>query len=111
MKRQETQKKAPPSKTAWRLSFTQWMNQPVSGASLALLRIGIGLVMILEAYSLWHPNHGSISSGKSQLENYFTGPDVKFNFPFALVWWLPLLPKAWIYIIVWTIAVSGLTVA
>jgi hypothetical protein len=111
MKKRREPTVAPLQKPAAARSLTQWMSLPVSGASLALFRIGVGIVMILEAYSLWHPNHGSISSGKSQLENYFTGSDVHFNFPFALVWWLPLLPKAWIYAIVWGIAVSGLTVA
>lgn len=87
------------------------LGQQVSGASLALFRIGVGLVMVLEAYSLWRPNHGSISSGRSQLETYFTGADITFHFPFPLFSWVPLLPPTWIYILVSLVALGGLLVA
>src|SRR5688572_27821178 len=91
--------------------FKRLLGREVSGASLALLRIGIGLIMILEAYSLWKPNHGSISTGRSQLETYFTGADITFHFPFPLFSWVPLLPPTWIYATVGLVALSGLLVA
>ncbi len=111
MKSQHAVLESPPVRTSCWERMRQVMSRPVSGASLALLRIGVGLVMCLEAYSLWRPHHGSISSGKSQLETYFTGPDITFNFPYSALSWLPLLPKAWIYAIVWLIAVTGAMVA
>jgi vitamin K-dependent gamma-carboxylase len=91
--------------------FKRLLGVEVSGASLAMLRIGIGIIMVLEAYSLWKPNHGSISSGRSQLETYFTGADITFHFPFPLFSWVPLLPPSWIYVTVGLVAVSGLLVA
>ena len=91
--------------------FRLLQGREVPAASLALLRIGIGLIMILEAYSLWKPNHGSITAGLSQLETYFTGGDITFHFPFPLFSWLPLLSPAWIHATVILVAVSGLLVA
>ena len=108
----KTAKSAPPARRSFNWQeFKLLLGREVSGASLSGLRIGIGLIMILEAYSLWKPNHGSISSGRSQLETYFTGADITFHFPFPLFSWVPLLPPTWIYVTVGLVAVSGLLVA
>lgn len=85
--------------------------RPVSGASLAVFRIALGLVMAMEAYCLTVSNSQIIASGETPLSTYYTGPDVTFHFPFPGVEWLPLLPPAWIHAIVVLLAVSGVTMA
>ena len=65
--------------------------------------------MSLEAYSLCRPNPAAISTGLSPLETYYTGPDIKFHFPYEGFEWLPLLPAQWIYALVAIQALAGLT--
>jgi len=84
---------------------------PVNGASLAAFRFAVGLVMALEAYALCRPNPAAISSGATPLETYYTGSDIKFNFPYEGFEWLPLLPREWIYALVGLQALAGLTMA
>ncbi|HXT41736.1 MAG TPA: HTTM domain-containing protein [Candidatus Angelobacter sp.] len=89
--------------------FNLLLARPVSGASLAVVRICIGIVMVLEAYSLCRPS--AMTSGQIPLETYYTGPDVRFNFPYEGFYWLPLLPPHWIYALVGLLALAGLTMA
>ncbi len=92
-------------------AFKQWLAQPVNGASLALFRIALGIVMSLEAWSLCRSNPAAISSGLSPMATYYTGPNIKFNFPYAAFEWLPVLPGPWMYALVGILAVAGITMA
>jgi vitamin K-dependent gamma-carboxylase len=82
---------------------------PVSGASLAICRIAIGLVTILEVYSMCNPSQ--IVAGKIPAQNYFIGPEIHFNFPYSGFEWLPLLPERWFYALLGVMAFSGLAMA
>src|SRR5262245_23672384 len=75
-------------------SFKLLLSTPVSGASLAVFRIAVGLVMTAEAYSLFQPSQST--AGAIMLDNYYTGPDIKLYFPYPGFQWLPLLPAGWI---------------
>lgn len=99
-----------PLAAAWQ-QFASLLAMRVSGASLAVFRICVGVVMTLEAYSLCVPNRAAIASGKSPLQNYYTGPDVTFHFPYAGFEWLPLLPAPWIYALVGIMGLAGITMA
>lgn len=91
--------------------FKALLALPVSGASLAVFRIGVGLVMALEAYSLCKPNTSAIAAGTSPLQTYYTGADITFNFPYGGFEWVPLLPPKFIYAIVGLQALSALMMA
>lgn len=108
--------KKPPARSVSSLAalwikLIAWLNQPVSGSSLALFRICVGLIMALEAYSLCRPSPGAISSGASPLETYYTGAELKFHFPFAWAGWLPMLPPKGIYALVGLQGIAGLMMA
>jgi len=91
--------------------FQRLLAQPVSGASLAVFRICLGLVMALEAWDLWRPNPAAISTGRSPVETYYAGADITFHFPFAGFEWLPLLPPPFIRGLVLMLAVGGVLMA
>ena len=93
-----------PSSTAadrsgWQARWESWgralcLDRAVSAESLAFFRIAVGLLMLLEAVSLFLPS-GS-SGGRSHLEVYYAGREVTFHLPYAGFGWLPLLPSPWI---------------
>lgn len=85
------------------------LSKPVSGESLAFLRIALGLIMVLEAISFFLPSDSS--GGRSHLEVYYAGKDVTFNFPYESFSWLPLLPGPWIQGIVILMGVAGFAMA
>ena len=87
------------------------LGAPVNGASLAAFRFALGMVMSLEAYSLFQPNVAAINTGLSPLQTYFTGPDIKFHFSYEGFQWIPLLPAQWIYVLVGLQALAGVTMA
>lgn len=87
------------------------LSHPTSGSSLAVFRMALGLVMALEAWSLCQPDGAAISSGATPLENYYTGAQITFHFPYSLLEWLPLLPKAWIHAVVAVQIVAGIMMA
>ncbi len=89
--------------------FKRLLAKPVDGGSLALLRIAVGLVMVLEAYSLCRPSPGVM--GLIPLEVFYTRADIHLTFPYAFFQWLPLLPAHWIYLIVGLMALAGVTMA
>ncbi len=97
-----------PPTTAWD-RFTAWLARPVSGASLAAMRIAFGLVMALEARSLVRPSQ--ITSGAIPLETYYTGADIQFHFPYEGFGWLPLFSPAVMRALVWVLGLSGLLMA
>ncbi|MBM3848521.1 MAG: hypothetical protein FJ405_19835, partial [Verrucomicrobia bacterium] len=91
--------------------WVQLLRSPVDAASLALFRIGLGIVMALEALDLCLPYPQAISMGGSPLETYFTGGDIRFHFPYEGFEWLPLLPKTWIHVVTGLLGVSSLLMA
>ncbi len=91
--------------------FKLLLGMPVNASSLAAFRIALGLVMALEAWSLCRPNPAAISSGLTPLEAYYTGPEIKFHFPYEAFSWMPLLPTQWIYVLVAVQALAGVTMA
>src|SRR5581483_8802684 len=82
------------------------LHNPVNGASLAFFRIGVGLVMALEAWSLCRPS--ASSHGEVPLKVFYTGPEVKFHFAYPGFHWLPVLPAHWIEATVALLALGGL---
>ncbi len=89
--------------------FKSILSGPVDGASLALFRIAVGVIMTLEAITLLRPSLSS--GGAAPLENYYTGPNIGFNFPYPGFEWLPLLPPSLMLAVVWILAIAGLTMA
>jgi vitamin K-dependent gamma-carboxylase len=83
--------------------------KPVDGGSLAVFRIAVGLIMVLEAIVLTRPSVSA--NGTVPLETYYAGSDIRFNLPYAGFEWLPLLPPAWMWAAVWILGISGLLVA
>ena len=102
---------SPAVRQGWWAKYCALLAAPVSGASLGVFRIGLGLVMALEAWSLCQPNAAAISSGNSPLQTYYTGTDIRFHFPYSGFDWLPLLPAHWIYLIVALQGIAGLLMA
>lgn len=88
-----------PASIGWRERVASWgaalgFDRAVSPESLALFRMAVGLVMLLEAISLFLPSESS--GGRSHLEVYYAGREVTFHLPYAGFGWLPLLPSPWI---------------
>ena len=82
------------------------LSAPVNGTSLALFRIGFGIVMFLEALTLFR---GSASSGgRSHMETYFTGTAGRFHFPYAAFGWLPTLPDWAMEGLGWSLAAGAI---
>lgn len=81
----------------------------MSGVSLAVFRICVGLVMLLEAISCFRP---SASTGnRIPLEVYYTGKDVTFSLPYEGFGWLPLLPPGWMEAVCVLMGVSAFLMA
>jgi uncharacterized membrane protein YphA (DoxX/SURF4 family) len=97
-------------RTTW-LRFKSLLGKQVNGGSLALFRIGLGLVMALEAYSLVRPNPNAISTGDTPLAHYYTAPDIKFHLPYAPFEWMPILPEKGLLAVVALQALAGIAVA
>jgi hypothetical protein len=107
-----SKEKQQPARSVWNWTrFKDLLAEPVNAASLALFRICVGIVMTLEAYSLFRPNVSAISAGTSPLETYYAGPDINFNFPYTGFGWLPLLPAAGMYAMAIVQAVAGVFTA
>lgn len=100
----------PPGAGLWP-RFTHLLATPVSGASLAVFRIALGLIVVLEAYALCRPDPSALSTGLSPLETFYTGADIRFHFPYPGFEWLPLLPAPLIRVLVGVLALSGITLA
>ena len=92
----------------WR-RFQCLLSSPVDGASLAVFRAAVGLIMTLEAFTLLKPSQSS--GGAAPLENYYTGSNITFSFQYDGFEWLPLLPPPLILAMVWMLAIAGLTMA
>lgn len=89
--------------------WRQLLTSSVSGASLGIFRIGFGLVMLLEAFTLFSP---SASSGdRSHFEVYYSGGGARFHFPYPGFEWLPILPDSWMPLIGWGLGLGAVLVA
>lgn len=82
------------------------LEQPVSGASLAVFRIAFGIIMCLEAYTLCAPS-AMIAGAPSPLETYYTASNIRFHFPYALFSWLPVLPPGGMRLMAGLLALGG----
>lgn len=85
--------------SGWKARWASWgqalrLDRAVSAESLAFFRIAVGLVMLLEAISLFLPSESS--AGRSHLDVYYAGREVTFNLPYTGFGWLPLLRPPWI---------------
>ena len=89
--------------------FKYLLASPINGASLAVFRIAVGIVMALEACALCRRSPGVM--GKSPLETFYTGANIKFTFPYEGFQWLPMLAAHWIYVIVGIQVLAGITMA
>ncbi len=87
------------------LRLKSLLARPVENASLAFFRIGVGIVMMLEAWSLLRPS--ASTNGRVMLETYYTGADVTCHFPYAWFEWLPILPKSYFYGLVLMLGISA----
>ncbi len=65
--------------------------RPVDGSSLAAFRIVFGIVMLLEAFTFFHPSFSS--GGMSHLDVYYAGPSVRFHMPYLLDACIAPLPR------------------
>jgi hypothetical protein len=92
-------------------ALVQRMATPVNGTSLAAFRIAVGIIIALEALALVQPNPAAISTGLTPLQTYYAAPDITFHFPYAGFEWLPLLPAAWMNVLVFVLAGSAVCVA
>jgi vitamin K-dependent gamma-carboxylase len=91
------------------MQFKQYLARAVDGSSLAVMRIAVGLVMVLEAYTLCHPSASTF--GQVPLQVFYTGPNIHVSFPYQAFGWLPLLPPHWIYAVVGIMALAGFLMA
>jgi vitamin K-dependent gamma-carboxylase len=91
------------------IRFKSLLAQPVDSASLAFFRIAVGIIMMLEAWSLLRPS--ASTNGRVMLETYYTGVDVTCHFPYAWFEWLAVLPKNYFYALVIVLGVAGAFVA
>ncbi len=91
------------------MRFKRLLAQPVSGASLAVMRMAVGAVMALEAYSLCRPSPSTM--GQIPLEVFYTRADIHLTFPYAGFQWLPLLPPHGIFMVVGLMALAAVTMA
>lgn len=83
------------------------LGTPVGGASLAIFRIAVGFIMLLEAFSIFFPSESS--GGRSHLDVYYTGKEVTFHLPYEGFGWLPLLPSPWIEVICVVMGISAIS--
>lgn len=73
-----------------------WLGTPVSGASLGLLRICFGAVMVYQTYEFLKP-----TSTSSVLELLYTGEHVHWNFGYPNFEWVRPLPEPYLTTALW----------
>lgn len=90
--------------------FGARLNTPVNGASLGVFRICVGLVMLLEAWSLCTPS--KLTGGGVPLEVFYAGADIRFHFPYHGFGWLPLFGETGIYVLIglWVLSAALVTI-
>jgi len=93
----------------WLCHLQERWARPVSGQSLALFRMVFGLIMALEALSLFLPSEST--AGKVMLEVYYTGQNLGMPFPYPGFSWLPWLPSWGFKALVCLMGLAGLALA
>lgn len=99
----------PAAVAGWARRWSGWLARPVSGASLGVFRIAVGLVMFLEAWSSFHPSFST--AGRIPLEVYYTGAEVAFPMQYEWFRWLPLLSPPLVKGLVVVLGMAALTLA
>ncbi|MCA9198369.1 MAG: HTTM domain-containing protein [Planctomycetales bacterium] len=102
----ESSQNAAPS----RMPLVSLLVTSVDGASLAVFRICVGILMALEGWSLLVPHDAAITAG-TPLENYYTGSDIRFHWPYEGFEWLPLFSPTAIYAMAILLCVAGISMA
>ena len=92
-------------------SIRQLLGTPVSGQSLAVFRILVGTLMLLEAITLCVPMPDMVSTGRTPLEAYFTSPKIHFHTPYPLFNWVPVPAESKMHLLVIALGVSGVLMA
>jgi hypothetical protein len=92
-------------------SLRQLLGASVSGESLAIFRILLGTLMVLEAVTLCVPMPDMVSTGRTPLEAYFTSPQIHFHTPFAPFFWVPLPGPAGMHWLVGALGGFGVLMA
>jgi hypothetical protein len=91
----------------WWSQFGDLLTQRVSPASLALFRIGFGLVMAYEAwYAFTWP-----SSSNNFIQKLYTGPNVHWSFPYPGFSWVHPWPEPWTSLVFAAYGIAALFVA
>ena len=90
--------------------FRRLLASPVSGGSLAALRIAFGLVLAYEsAYYLgWTPNNPSRTN---LIESFYTGEHVAWNIYYPGFSWARPLPEPWMTLVFAAFGLAALAVA
>ncbi len=81
----------------------------VAGHSLGAIRVFFGLIMVLEAVSLFQPSEST--AGQIMLDTYYAGGDAGAYFPYPGFSWLPMLPKSVMSGLVVGMGVAGILMA
>lgn len=92
-------------------SLRQLLGTSVSGESLAIFRILLGTLMVLEAVTLCVPMPDMVSTGRTPLEAYFTSPQIHFHTPFAPFFWVSLPGPVGMHWLVGALGVFGALMA
>jgi uncharacterized membrane protein YphA (DoxX/SURF4 family) len=101
--------RANPEHAPWRSRLDAWLSAPVNGASLAVFRFCIGVIMVLEAWTLCVPSASTFN--EVPLTTFYTGANLQFRIPYPWFEWVPLLPPFWIHVVVGALALGGVCLA
>ncbi|MFM8359176.1 MAG: HTTM domain-containing protein, partial [Verrucomicrobiota bacterium] len=71
--------------------------------------MAFGCLLALEAWGMTRPT--GMVSGQTQLETYFTGPDVTFHFAYPVFAWLPWLSPRGFEAVLWLLGATGIGMA
>jgi hypothetical protein len=88
------------------MGIKEWLGSPVSGTSLAMMRIGFGAVQLWQTWEFIRP----IADGSmSTLEYLYTGKDALWNFPYPNFEWVAPLPEPFTSLAFFILGLSSLT--
>lgn len=94
-----------PGAAGWLEWLRGQLGRQVNGTSLAVFRICVGVVMLLEAFTLFRPS--ASAGGRSHMEVYFTGNAARFHLPYAPFEALPILPDAGMTVVGWILGIGA----
>ena len=90
--------------------FRKWLGLPVSGSSLAVIRIGFGLVMAYEAF--WFLGWIPFAPREPTVAEYlYTGDHIQWHFSYPGFGWVAALPEPWMSGVFYLMAAASLLVA